>query len=131
MTNSLTKYLDLKLSSYQCSSILLDFFFFFSIICTQLSATMSHKPRTKRKTNEHNLRLGTKKLLSLKSLVLEKNPWKLTNLAKRSDNNNINPKFQDQYISYADLEKVLNEISKTTKPTNTTLWDLQFLIIDS
>lgn len=63
-------------------------------------------------------------------LVLEKNPWKLTNFAMRSDNNNINPKFQDQY-SYADEEKVLNGISKTRKPTNTTLWHLQFLIIDS
>ena len=63
-------------------------------------------------------------------LVLEKNPWKLTNFAMRSDNNNINSKFQDQY-SYADEEKVLNGISKTRKPTNTTLWHLQFLIIDS
>ena len=46
--------------------------------------------------------------LNAYDLASDKNPWKLTNLAKRifkQKDNNIIPKFQDQ-CSYADVEKV-------------------------
>jgi len=51
MTNSLTKYLDLKLSSYQCSSILLDFFLFFHCLHATFRNTepqTTHKKKNKR-----------------------------------------------------------------------------------
>lgn len=53
---TLTKYLDLKLSSYQSSGILLDFVYF-SIVCMQLSARcetkapLSHKPQREKQTS--------------------------------------------------------------------------------
>ena len=49
-------------------------------------------------------------------LESEKNPWKLTNLAKlifKQKDNNIIPKFQDQY-SYADVEKVKKNENQLT-----------------
>ena len=74
---TLTKYLDLKLSSYQSSGILLDFVYF-SIVCMQLSARcetkapLSHKPQ-REKNERAQIKTENEEIIVIETQGINKN----------------------------------------------------------